>query len=110
MPADDFGFGHLPGHRCQQRSVPSNCPDPVEALVACFSDPSIGVASEHQVNRDTTDPVRANIGEKGYAGHEMWVLHLETQVDGNVQREPAHHRSGPETTARHRDNPERQSR
>lgn len=59
-------------------------PDAVKHLVACFSDPSVGVASGRDVST-AADEESTNVGEKGYVGYEMWVRALETQVESIVQ-------------------------
>jgi hypothetical protein len=53
-------------------------------LIACFSDPTVGVASGRDVSTVGGDEA-ANVGEKGYVGYEMWVRRLETRVLGIVQ-------------------------
>jgi cellulose synthase/poly-beta-1,6-N-acetylglucosamine synthase-like glycosyltransferase len=58
--------------------------DAIKALVACFSDPTVGVASGRDVSTVGGDET-ANVGEKGYVGYEMWVRRLETRVLGIVQ-------------------------
>ncbi|MGE3595679.1 MAG: glycosyltransferase, partial [Dehalococcoidia bacterium] len=59
-------------------------PAAIKALVACFSDPKVGVASGRDVSTAEMDEA-ANIGEAGYVGYEMWVRSLETRVQGIVQ-------------------------
>jgi cellulose synthase/poly-beta-1,6-N-acetylglucosamine synthase-like glycosyltransferase len=58
--------------------------DAIKALAACFSDPTVGVASGRDVSTVGGDE-SANVGEKGYVGYEMWVRKLETGVFGIVQ-------------------------
>jgi cellulose synthase/poly-beta-1,6-N-acetylglucosamine synthase-like glycosyltransferase len=58
--------------------------DAIKALVACFSDPTVGVASGRDVSTVGGDEA-SNVGEKGYVGYEMWVRRLETRVLGIVQ-------------------------
>lgn len=59
-------------------------PDAIRALIRCFSDPTVGVASGRDVSTSTEEE-SANVGEKGYVGYEMWVRALETRVHGIVQ-------------------------
>jgi cellulose synthase/poly-beta-1,6-N-acetylglucosamine synthase-like glycosyltransferase len=58
-------------------------PDAMKALVARFSDPTVGVASgrDLSVARIGDD---ANAGESGYVGYEMWVRQLETRTWGII--------------------------
>ncbi len=58
-------------------------PDALKPLVACFADPSVGVASGRDVSVARTDEDR-NAGEAGYVGYEMKVRALETAVDGII--------------------------
>jgi cellulose synthase/poly-beta-1,6-N-acetylglucosamine synthase-like glycosyltransferase len=58
--------------------------DAIKALIACFSDPTVGVASGRDVSTVGGDEA-VNVGEKGYVGYEMWVRRLETRVLGIVQ-------------------------
>jgi cellulose synthase/poly-beta-1,6-N-acetylglucosamine synthase-like glycosyltransferase len=59
-------------------------PAAIKALVSCFSDPSVGVASGRDVSTASAEE-SGNIGEKGYVGYEMWVRALETRYHGIVQ-------------------------
>lgn len=59
-------------------------PDAIKALIACFGDPSVGVASGRDVSTAGEDE-SANVGEAGYVGYEMWVRALETRVQSIVQ-------------------------
>jgi cellulose synthase/poly-beta-1,6-N-acetylglucosamine synthase-like glycosyltransferase len=59
-------------------------PDAIKALVSCFADPNVGVASGRDVSTAKTDEA-SNVGERGYVGYEMWVRALETRVGGIVQ-------------------------
>lgn len=58
-------------------------PQAVRALVAEFSDPTIGVASCRDVSVAHIDD-DVNTGESGYVGYEMWVRDLETRAGGIV--------------------------
>ncbi|MDH3208715.1 MAG: glycosyltransferase [Gemmatimonadota bacterium] len=58
--------------------------DAIKALVRCFGDPEVGVASGRDVST-AAESDSANIGEKGYVGYEMWVRALETRMLGIVQ-------------------------
>ena len=58
-------------------------PAAVRALVAEFSDPTVGVASGRDVSVARADET-LNVGESGYVGYEMWVRDLETRVSGIV--------------------------
>jgi len=58
-------------------------PRAVTQLVAAFADPSVGVASGHDVSVANVDE-RTNPGERTYVGYEMWVRGLETRVWGIV--------------------------
>lgn len=55
----------------------------LKALIACFRDPTIGLASGRDVSitERTSD---ANAGESGYVGYEMWVRRLESELHGIV--------------------------
>lgn len=59
-------------------------PDAIKALVTCFGDEGVGVASGRDVST-AADEESSNVGEKGYVGYEMWVRALETRVRGIVQ-------------------------
>lgn len=58
-------------------------PAALRALVAEFSDPSVGVASGRDVSVARAGET-LNVGESGYVGYEMWVRDLETRVSGIV--------------------------
>lgn len=58
-------------------------PASVRALVARFTDPSVGVASGRDVSVGDLD-LRANVGETGYVNAEMALRALETRVAGIV--------------------------
>lgn len=58
-------------------------PDALKPLVACFADPSVGVASGRDVSVARTGEDK-NAGEAGYVGYEMKVRALETAVDGII--------------------------
>jgi glycosyltransferase involved in cell wall biosynthesis len=55
----------------------------IKHLVAAFGDPSVGVASSHDVSVASLD-AGANRGEGAYVGLEMWIRGLETAVSGIV--------------------------
>ncbi len=60
-------------------------PQSIKLLVAPFADPSVGVTSGRDVSVGAARlDARANIGESGYVGYEMWVRDLETRVAGIV--------------------------
>lgn len=58
-------------------------PSSLKPLVAAFADPTVGVASGHDVSLAGREPAD-NAAEGGYVGYEMWVRALETRVDGIV--------------------------
>jgi hypothetical protein len=55
----------------------------LKRLIAAFADPTVGVASSHNVS---VAPVRiqANYAESWYVGYDMWVRTLESRVYGIV--------------------------
>jgi len=58
-------------------------PNALKRLVSCFADPSVGVASSHNVSV----PLRtktANRAEGLYVTYDMWVRGLESRVSGIV--------------------------
>jgi cellulose synthase/poly-beta-1,6-N-acetylglucosamine synthase-like glycosyltransferase len=57
--------------------------DAVRALVAEFTDPTVGVASGRDVSVSRA-AAGANPGESAYVGYEMWVRDRETRVGGIV--------------------------
>jgi len=66
-------------------------PDALKPLIATFSDPEVGLASGRDVSVNRTGEAgggeaagRANVGESGYVGYEMWVRDLETGLSGIV--------------------------
>jgi glycosyltransferase involved in cell wall biosynthesis len=52
-------------------------------LIASFGDPTVGVASSHNVSVARID-APANYAESWYVGYDMWVRDLETGVSGIV--------------------------
>lgn len=59
-------------------------PHALKALIAAFSDPTVGVASGRDVSvAKDVDPAAAS-GESGYVGYEMNIRALETQVGSIV--------------------------
>jgi glycosyltransferase involved in cell wall biosynthesis len=54
----------------------------LKALVAAFSDPTVGVASGRDLSVADAEP--ENAGESGYVSYEMWVRELETRSGGIV--------------------------
>jgi cellulose synthase/poly-beta-1,6-N-acetylglucosamine synthase-like glycosyltransferase len=58
-------------------------PGALKPMIACFSDPSIGVASGRDVSVANTGD-QANAGESGYVGYEMQIRSLETRIDGII--------------------------
>lgn len=59
----------------------------LKRLITRFADPSIGVASSHNVSVATLEGeggARANAGEAWYVGYDMWVRDLESRVSGIV--------------------------
>jgi cellulose synthase/poly-beta-1,6-N-acetylglucosamine synthase-like glycosyltransferase len=58
-------------------------PDSLKALISCFADPEVGVASGRDVSISQNE-ADANKGESGYVGYEMWVRRLETGIAGIV--------------------------
>jgi len=57
--------------------------DAIKALVREFADPSVGVASSHNVSVARVDE-HANYAESWYVSYDMWVRGLETRVSGIV--------------------------
>lgn len=55
----------------------------LRALVASFADPTVGVASSHNVSVARVDE-HANYAESWYVGYDMWVRDLETRIHGIV--------------------------
>ena len=55
-------------------------PGSVRPLVAVFADPSVGVASGHDVSSGSA----TSATESGYVGYEMWVRDLETRAGSIV--------------------------
>ena len=55
----------------------------LKPLIASFGDPTVGVASSHNVSVARID-ARANHAESWYVGYDMWVRDLETRVCGIV--------------------------
>jgi cellulose synthase/poly-beta-1,6-N-acetylglucosamine synthase-like glycosyltransferase len=55
----------------------------IQALVAAFDDPSVGVASARDVSVTNVD-ARVNGGEGAYVGYEMWIRDLESAINGIV--------------------------
>ena len=82
-------------------------PGAIKALISCFEDPRVGVASGRDVSTAAEDE-SVNLGEKGYVGYEMWVRALETRVQSIVQasgclyavRSEVHDREFPEHLTR----------
>jgi cellulose synthase/poly-beta-1,6-N-acetylglucosamine synthase-like glycosyltransferase len=55
----------------------------LKLLVACFADPTVGVASSHNVSVPRVAR-SANSIEASYVGYDMWVRDLESRVSGIV--------------------------
>ena len=55
----------------------------LKQLVAAFADPTVGVASSHNVSM-SGKPGHANHAESWYVGYDMWVRDLESRVSGIV--------------------------
>jgi len=55
----------------------------LKPLIASFGDPTVGVASSHNVSVARIDE-HANYAESWYVGYDMWVRDLETRVSGIV--------------------------
>lgn len=55
----------------------------LKRLIAAFADPTIGVASSHNVSVAPGRP-HANYAESWYVGYDMWVRTLESRVSGIV--------------------------
>ena len=55
----------------------------LKALIACFADPTVGVASSHNISVARIEQ-HANYAESWYVGYDMWVRGLETQFLGIV--------------------------
>jgi cellulose synthase/poly-beta-1,6-N-acetylglucosamine synthase-like glycosyltransferase len=55
----------------------------LRALIASFADPTVGVASSHNVSVARVDE-HANYAESWYVGYDMWIRDLETRIHGIV--------------------------
>lgn len=55
----------------------------LQALVAVFQDPTIGVASGRDISVGDVESI-GNRGESGYVGYEMWIRSLETRLGSIV--------------------------
>jgi cellulose synthase/poly-beta-1,6-N-acetylglucosamine synthase-like glycosyltransferase len=55
----------------------------LKRLIASFADPTVGVASSHNVSVARMDE-HANYAESWYVGYDMWVRDLETRFAGIV--------------------------
>ncbi len=55
----------------------------LKRLIATFADPTVGVASSHNVSLARSQ-VHANYAEAWYVGYDMWVRGLESRVSGIV--------------------------
>ena len=55
----------------------------LKALVGAFADPTVGVASGHDVSTGG-DGEATTTGESGYVGYEMWVRGLESRLGSIV--------------------------
>jgi cellulose synthase/poly-beta-1,6-N-acetylglucosamine synthase-like glycosyltransferase len=58
-------------------------PSALKPMIACFADPTIGVASGRDVSV-AKHGEQGNVGESGYVGYEMWIRSLETRIDGII--------------------------
>ncbi len=58
-------------------------PGSLPALIRVFADPTIGVASGHDVSVGS-EQAASNAGESSYVGYEMDIRSLETEIDGIV--------------------------
>ena len=58
-------------------------PNALKPMISRFRDPSVGLASGRDVSVSRVEG-SVNVGESTYVGYEMWVRHLETQVNGIV--------------------------
>ncbi|HEY6807560.1 MAG TPA: glycosyltransferase [Gemmatimonadales bacterium] len=58
-------------------------PEALRRLAAALADPTVGVASGRDVSVGSA-ATRANAGETGYVGYEMWVRDLESRGAGIV--------------------------
>ncbi len=58
-------------------------PQALRQLVACFRDPSVGVASAREVNV-ARPGAHAFAGESGYVQYDLWLRDLETRVWGII--------------------------
>lgn len=58
-------------------------PGSLQALVAAFQDPTVGVASGRDISVGDLRSAGTR-GESGYVGYEMWIRYLETRVGGIV--------------------------
>jgi cellulose synthase/poly-beta-1,6-N-acetylglucosamine synthase-like glycosyltransferase len=58
-------------------------PGSLQALVAAFQDPTVGVASGRDLSVGDVRSVGTQ-GESGYVGYEMWIRSLETRIGSIV--------------------------
>lgn len=58
-------------------------PNALKPMISKFRDPLVGLASGRDVSVARAGG-SINVGESTYVGYEMWVRHLETQVNGIV--------------------------
>jgi len=72
--------GTIVVHTDASAQVPQGALKP---LIASFADPTVGVASSHNVSVARIDE-QANYAESWYVGYDMWVRDLETRFCGIV--------------------------
>jgi cellulose synthase/poly-beta-1,6-N-acetylglucosamine synthase-like glycosyltransferase len=58
-------------------------PNALKRLIRCFADPTVAVASSHNVSVPRRTQ-HANAAEAWYVGYDMWVRDLESRVSGIV--------------------------
>lgn len=58
-------------------------PDALKPLIRVFADPTLGCASGRDISVGRLDD-KANQGESGYVGFEMWLRGLETRAGGII--------------------------
>jgi cellulose synthase/poly-beta-1,6-N-acetylglucosamine synthase-like glycosyltransferase len=82
--AENAAQGHLRGEIIVNTDASVRlAPDALKPLIACFTDPQVGLASGRDVSVAQIDG-DVNRGESGYVGYEMWVRDLETRVGSIV--------------------------
>jgi cellulose synthase/poly-beta-1,6-N-acetylglucosamine synthase-like glycosyltransferase len=82
--AEDLAARHLTGEIVVNTDASVRMPsDSLRRLIAPFRDPRIGLVSGRDVSVGASES-RANQGEAGYVGYEMWIRDLESRAGGIV--------------------------